>query len=117
MPISDASYMLRTASDGLLDGTEALTGVDIGPGPAHGMLARIYLPLDATTVTMNIAECATLGGSYVDLDNGPWTFTVGVKTYMRRIYWTKRYLRFEVTACTGSFGYATVGIAQGAEPN
>ena len=118
MPISDAGIMLRTASDGLLDGVEALTGVFVGACPLAGMLLRIYLPLDATTFTANIAECATSGGSYVDIESGgPWTITVGVKTYLKRIFWTEKYIRWEVTAATGSFGDATVGLVHGAEPN
>jgi hypothetical protein len=109
--------MLRTASDGLLDGTEALTGVHVGPCPLAGMLLRIYLPLDATTFTANVAECDTSGGSYTDIEEGPWTITVGVKTYIKRIFWTKKYIRWEVTAATGSFGNATVGLVHGGEPN
>ena len=115
MPISDAGYMLRTASDGLLDGVEAPAGVDIGPCPLSGMLVRIYLPLAGTGLVCNVAECATLGGSYVDIEEGPWTLT-GAGTHIKRIFWTKRFIKFEATVCTTSYGNATVGIVHGAEP-
>lgn len=117
MPISDAGYPLRVSGDGLLDGVEALTGVDIGPCPLSGMLVRIYLPLDGTSLTCNVAECATLGGSYVDIEEGPWSFPVGATTYIRRVFWTERFIKWEVTECTGSYGNATVGLVHGAEPN
>lgn len=117
MPISDASYMLRLATEGLLDGVEAPAGVDIGPAPLSGMLVRIHLPLDGTSLTCNVAECATLGGSYVDIEEGPWSFPVGATTYIKRIFWTKRFIKFEATECTGSYGNATVGLVHGAEPD
>lgn len=116
MPIQDSLARLRTVSDGLLDGVETLTAIDIGPSPAEGALLAIYMPLDATTFTAKLEDSPD-NSNWTDVPQAVWTETVGAQTLYKRIFWTQRYLRWQVTAATGSFGNVVVSIERGQIPN
>lgn len=117
MPISDAQYMLRTASDGVLDGTEDLAGVNVGPAPHDGMLLRIYCPLGGTTFTAKLQQSSDngVGDAYADVENQVWTITAA-GTHLKRVWWDEGWIQWQVTACTGDFGLVTVGLVQGGYP-
>jgi len=117
MPVTDGDFLLRDGSTLLNSAEGAGDGVLVGPCPLNGMLLYMRLPLDGTQLICKIQESDTEGSSYTDVANpGSMTIAVGVKTYLPRIFWTKNYLRLNVTTCTGSFGYAVFGLTQGGEP-
>lgn len=117
MPVMDSDFMLRDGSTNL-DGTEDGDGVHVGKCPLNGMLLEIYLPTDATTVTIKLQESSDDGDSdaYADVEGMSWTFTVGAKTYYKRVFWDEAYVRHTVSACTGDWGAAQIGFIQGGEP-
>ena len=118
MPVTDGDFLLRDGSTLLNSAEGAGDGVLVGPCPLNGMLLMVNLPLDDTEVVMQVEESDTEGSGYTLVaDPGEMTIAVGAKTYLPRIFWTKNYLRLNVTGLTGtSFGYAIVGLVQGGEP-
>lgn len=117
MPVTDGDFLLRDGST-LLDSAEGTgDGVLVGPCPLAGMLLFMRLPVDGTQLICQIEESDVEGSGYTLVaDPGEMTIAVGAKTYLPRIFWTKNYLRLNVTTCTGSFGYAAFGLTQGGEP-
>ena len=117
MPVTDGDFLLRDGSTLLNSAEGAGDGVLVGPCPLNGMLLMVNLPLDDTEVVMQVEESDTEGSGYTLVaDPGEMTIAVGAKTYLPRIFWTKNYLRLNVTGLTGtSFGYAIVGLVQGCE--
>jgi hypothetical protein len=121
MPVSDAEYMLRAASEGTLvlaDSPETGTGVHVGPGPIQGMIVQVYCPDGSgTSPTLDIVinECDTLGGSYSLVPGGTIPQITAAGTYQHHIHWTKRYLQFVATLTgTGAdFGAVTIGLTPG----
>jgi hypothetical protein len=116
MPVTDGDFLLRDGST-LLNSAEGTgDGVLVGPCPLNGMLLMMNLPVDGTQLICQIEESDDDSSYTLVADPGQMTIAVGVKTYLPRIFWTKRYLRLNVTTCTGSFGYAIFGLVQGGEP-
>ena len=118
MPVTDGDFLLRDGSTVLNSAEGTGDGVLVGPCPLNGMLLMINLPLDDTQVIMQVEESDTEGSGYTLVANpGSMTMATGAKTYLPKIFWTKNYLRLNVTGFTGtSFGYAIVGLVQGGEP-
>ena len=116
MPVTDGDFLLRDGST-LLDGVETGDGGLVGPCPLNGMLLMMNLPVNGTELICQVEESDTEGSGYTLVANpGEMTVATGAKTYLPRIFWTKNYVRLEVTTCTGSFGYAIFGLVQGGEP-
>jgi hypothetical protein len=117
MPVTDGDFLLRDGSTLLNSAEGAGDGVLVGPCPLNGMLLMMNLPVDGTQLICQIEESDALASGYTLVANpGEMTIAVGAKTYLPRIFWTKNYLRLNVTTCTGSFGYAIFGLTQGGEP-
>lgn len=116
MPISDASYMLR--STGTLNATEdARAGVHTGPGPLSGMKLRIYVPgVTGTNPTCDIKlqECDD-NATWADVPGGAVPQITAAGTYEHVVRWTKRYIRAHITlgGTTPVFGVTTIGLTPG----
>ena len=108
MPIFDSDYMFRDGTS-LLNNTETGDAVDLGSAPLEGLHIGVFLPLDATDVTIYMEESDTGSSGWSTIDGWPKTLTVGVRTYEYTLRHTKRYVRHRVSACTGSWGYAQIG--------
>ncbi len=117
MPISDASFMLR--STGTLNASEtSATGVHTGKGPIQGMKLRIYVPSvtgTSPTCDIKLQECATLGGSYTDVAGGAVPQITAAGTYELHVHWLQSYIRHHTTlgGTTPVFGVTTIGLTAG----
>ena len=113
MAITDSEYMMRDGSTKLNGATETGDGVRVGPCPLNGMLIGILRTLDGTSFTVTCSESDTLGSGYTDMAT-PASASYTDDGYTEvRAYWTKQYVRHQVTACTGDFGYVEIGFVQG----
>ena len=111
MSITDSEYMMRDGSTSL-SATETGDGVKVGPCPLNGMLIRIHRPSAGTSFVVKFAESDD-DSSYTDMAvPASATYTTAGCTHVRA-YWTKQYVRHQVTAITGSFGAVEIGFVQG----
>ena len=115
MSITDSDYMLRDGSTDL-DGTETGDGVKVGPCPLVGMLISIYRPAAGTTFTVKFSESDD-DDTYTDMAQPASTAYTTAGISHVRAFWTKQYVRHQVTACTGDFKAVEIGFVQGGEPS
>ncbi|HUW15102.1 MAG TPA: hypothetical protein VM537_35615 [Anaerolineae bacterium] len=115
MSITDAEYMLRDGSTAL-SATETGDGVKVGPCPLRGMLIRIYRPSAGTTFTVKFSESDD-DVTYTDMAQPASTAYTTAGVSHVRAFWTKQYVRHQVTACTLSFGAVEIGFVQGGKPS
>ena len=112
MSITDSEYMMRDGSTSL-SATETGDGQRVGPCPLNGMLIRIHRPSAGTSFVVKFAESDSLSSGYSDMAvPASATYTTAGCTHVRA-YWTKQYVRHQVTAITGSFGAVEIGFVQG----
>lgn len=112
MPVLDNELMLRDGS-ALADGTETGDFIKVGQTPFHNMAVMVHLPLDATTITIDVEQADDADGTNAEsIPNSvfPVTITTGAKTYIYPVQLTRPYAACDIDACTGSFGYAQVGF-------
>ena len=129
MPTMDVRYMLRDGA-GTLDSGETDDGdwVHIGDGPYHNNLITIHFPYDSLRpghyITITIQQADDSSGTNAELvphgsplgiigdDDGPcpatWTY---------RLFNTRPYLRYQITACDGDWPDILIGISEGDIPH
>ena len=112
MPVMDSEKMLRDGS-ALLTTTETGDYVFVGQTPLHNMAVLIHLPLDGTTVTIDVEQADDSSGTNTEsIPNSvfPITITAGACTKIYPVKLSRPYAACIIDACTGSFGYAQVGL-------
>ena len=112
MPIHDFSAMLRRGLTNLT-GNEAGGVVDLGTSGLDDVQVWFLVPTDPTgTLTVTIQESTTGSGSWTDTST-PGAFAItAVGYYTRKLYATKRYLRYSAVA-SDNWGKVQIGICQG----
>lgn len=122
MPVSDASYMLRTGATDLT-ATENCTGVKAGARPYQEIKVRVYVPAiaaGADTLDIKFQQSDALGSGYADIPGAvvpQITGTGAAGTYEAVLpRWTKLYIRAVCTVAGASpnFGKVTIGFTPGA---
>jgi len=114
----DNSYMLRDGSTAVT-GTENGDYVNIGKSPLHNAMIEIYLPTDGTSITITIQQADDAAGTNVETvpaGSPAAAITAGAKTYTWRLYNTRPWIRYIISAVTGSFGAVQVGVTMGDKP-
>lgn len=112
MPIGDASQYLWDAAASVAAGTSVRTG----PGPLKGMLLRSNL-LGGTSADFDIQESDD-DTNWFQVEQGNLGTTQQIlagKTTEQRIWWSKRYLRANVSAQVGD-GVLNISLVHGNYP-
>jgi hypothetical protein len=108
----DNAIMLRDGS-ALANGAETGDYVFVGQTPLHNMAVLVHLPLDGTTITIDVEQADNSAGANSEsIPNSvfPITITAGACTKIFPVQLTRPYAACIIDACTGSFGYAQVGF-------
>lgn len=115
MPITDGqSGKILRAGDTAVTQAEDGDWKHIGKGPFHNLIVQIHLPLDGTSITVDVEQADDSSGTNAESCTGfTKTITTGAVTLRYRIMPTRPYLRFNVDAVTGSFGAVQCSIGFG----
>jgi hypothetical protein len=119
MPILDGELMLRDGSTAVTD-TEDGDWVHAGEIGFHNMLLAIWLPASGTSITIVIQQADDDSGTNAEtVPNGSpaAAITTGAKLYTWRLFNDRPYLRYRITAVTGSFGAVQIGLTPGDIPS
>jgi hypothetical protein len=119
MPIFDSNLMLRDGSAALTT-TETGDYVHVGKSGFHGSLLGIFLPAALTTVTIVIQMADDASGTNVEtVESGspPAAITTGAAFYTYRLFNSRPWLRYVVSAITGTPGAVQIGVCEGDLPD
>jgi len=110
--------MLRDGST-VVAGTEDGDWVRLGKTTYKNHAVQVHLPTDGTSITIVIQQADDADGTNaetVPAGSPPAAITAGADTYQWPLVADRPYLRYRVTAVTGSFGAVQIGVIKANKP-